>query len=95
MAKLTKEELSKRINDLELDDDLKISLMEDIADSFIDESEELAKLKEDIAKITEDYNGLKEKYKSRFFESDSKEETTEEYVEDEEEKEEVIDIKEI
>ena len=95
MAKLTKEELSKRINDLELDDDLKISLMEDIADSFIDESEELAKLKEDIAKITEDYNSLKEKYKSRFFESDSKEETTEEYVEDEEEKEEVIDIKEI
>ena len=95
MAKLTKEELSKRINDLELDDDLKISLMEDIADSFIDESEELAKLKEDIAKITEDYNSLKEKYKSRFFESDSKEEMTEEYVEDEEEKEEVIDIKEI
>lgn len=97
MAKLTKEELSKRINDLELDDDLKISLMEDIADSIADESEELAKLKEDIAKLTEDYNGLKEKYKSRFFESDNKEEvpSVEEEVTEEEKEEEVIDIKEI
>ena len=95
MAKLTREELSKRINDLELDDDLKISLLEDIADSFPDESEELVKLREDIAKLTEDYNGLKEKYKSRFFESDNEEEEkseSEEYVEEEEE---VIDIKEI
>lgn len=94
MAKLSREELSRKINELELDDDLKISLLEDIADSFTDESEELTKLKEDIAKLTEDYNGLKEKYKSRFFESDS-EEVVEESVEDEEKEEEVIDIKEI
>ncbi len=97
MAKLTREELSKRVNDLELDDDLKISLLEDIADSITDESEELTKLKEDISKLTEEYNALKEKYKSRFFETDNKEEVIEELVEEklEDDEEEVIDIKEI
>lgn len=92
MPKVTKEELSKRINDLEIDDDVKISLMEDIADSYTDESEEIGKLKEDITRIESDYNSLKEKYKSRFFESDSKDDDKkEELIEDEE----VIDIKEI
>ena len=43
MAKYSAEELSSRINELELDDDVKISLMEDITDSVSpDESEELA-----------------------------------------------------
>ena len=32
MAKFSAEELSARINDLELDDDVKISLMEDITE---------------------------------------------------------------
>lgn len=92
MPKVTKEDLSKRINDLEIDDDVKISLMEDIADSYTDESEEIGKLKEDITRIESDYNSLKEKYKSRFFESDSKDDDKkEELIEDEE----VIDIKEI
>ncbi|MBO7695209.1 MAG: hypothetical protein J6T10_21515 [Methanobrevibacter sp.] len=94
MAKLTKEELSKRINDLEIDDDLKISLMEDIADSFTDESEEVGKLKEDITRIEADYNALKEKYKSRFYESEEKENPVEDEQEEVEE-EKVIDIKEI
>ena len=41
MAKYSAEELSSRVNELELDDEVKISLMEDITDSISpDESEE-------------------------------------------------------
>lgn len=94
MPKLSKEELSKRINDLEIDDDLKISLMEDIADSFIDESEEIGKLQEDVTRLTNENADLRERYKSRFFET-SDYESPEEKVKDEVKDEEVIDIKEI
>lgn len=94
MSKFSAEELSSRINDLEIDDDVKISLMEDITDSISkDESEELATIKSELDKVKEDYESLKEKYKSRFFEAVS---TDEEKKDDEELKEEeVIDIKEI
>lgn len=94
MSKFSAEELSSRINDLEIDDDVKISLMEDITDSISkDESEELATLKSELDKAKEDYESLKEKYKTRFFEAVS---TDEEKKDDEELKEEeVIDIKEI
>jgi len=94
MSKFSAEELSSRVNDLEIDDDVKISLMEDITDSISkDESEELATLKSELDKVKEEYDSLKEKYKSRFFEAVS---TDEEKKDDEELKEEeVIDIKEI
>ena len=94
MSKFSAEELSSRINDLEIDDDVKISLMEDITDSISkDESEELATLKSELDRVKEEYDSLKEKYKSRFFEAVS---TDEEKKDDEELKEEeVIDIKEI
>ena len=94
MPMFSAEELSSRINDLEIDDDVKISLMEDITDSISkDESEELATLKSELDKVKEEYDSLKEKYKSRFFEAVS---TDEEKKDDEELKEEeVIDIKEI
>lgn len=94
MSKFSAEELSSRVNDLEIDDDVKISLMEDITDSISkDESEELATLKSELDKVKEEYDTLKEKYKSRFFEAVS----TEEETKDDEElkEEEVIDIKEI
>lgn len=94
MPKLSKEELSKRINDLEIDDDLKISLMEDIADSITDESEEIGKLQEDVTRLTNENADLRERYKSRFFET-SDYESPEEKVKDEVKDEEVIDIKEI
>lgn len=94
MSKFSAEELSSRVNDLEIDDDVKISLMEDITDSISkDESEELATLKSELDKVKEEYDSLKEKYKSRFFEAVS---TDEEKKDDDELKEEeVIDIKEI
>lgn len=95
MAKYSAEELSSRINDLELDDDVKISLMEDITDSVSpDESEELASLKAELEKAKADYEELKEKYKARFLKAVESDE--EEKVEDEDlEEKEVIDVKEL
>jgi hypothetical protein len=95
MAKYSAEELSSRINELELDDDVKISLMEDITDSVTpDESEELATLKGEVEKAHADYEELKEKYKARFLKAVDTEEEKE--VKDEElEEKEVIDVKEL
>ena len=94
MAKYSAEELSSRVNDLELDDDVKISLMEDITDSVSpDESEELAGIKAELEKAKADYDELKEKYKARFLKAVESDEEEKE-VEDLEEKE-VIDVKEL
>lgn len=91
--KLSKEELSAKINDLAIDDEIKISLLEDIADSIdgnvIEENGELEELKIK-------YEALKEKYKERFLKAEDVEEKKEDETEDEELKEEeVIDVKEI
>ena len=95
MAKYSAEELSSRINDLELDDDVKISLMEDITDSVSpDESEELAGIKAELEKAKADYEELKEKYKARFLKAVESDEEEKEDTEDLEEKE-VIDVKEL
>ena len=97
MAKYSAEDLSSRINELELDDEIKISLMEDITDSVSpDESEELASLKAELEKAKADYEELKEKYKARFLSAVEDKEEVEEEVKDEDlEEKEVIDIKEI
>lgn len=94
MPKFTREELSKRVDDLDIDDEVKVSLMEDIYDSMEDkESEELSKLKEELDKTKADYDDLLSKYKERFFASDDKEVDEEEKIEVEDE--EVIDVKEL
>lgn len=97
MAKYSAEELSSRINELELDDDVKISLMEDITDSISPaESEELAAIKAEIEKKDAEIEELKEKYKARFLKAEEVKEEVKEEVEDEDlEEKEVIDIKEI
>lgn len=96
MAKYSAEELSSRLNDLELDDEIKISLMEDITDSVSpDESEELAGLKAELEKVKADYEELKEKYKARFLKAVESEEVKEEVEDEDLEEKEVIDIKEI
>lgn len=75
--KLSKEELKQKINDLAVDDDVKITLLEDVEDSFEtteDNSEELKALQTK-------YEELKEKYKSRFLtgkEEDKKEDNKKE-----------------
>ena len=94
--KLSKEELSAKINDLEIDEEIKVSLMEDIADSIEGgvETEDNGELEE--LKIK--YESLREKYKERFLKgNDETEEKEDEEKEDDDElkEEEVIDVKEI
>lgn len=96
--KLSKEELSAKINDLEIDEEIKVALMEDIADS-IDGSTEGADGGE-LEELKIKYEALRDKYKERFLKGNDEteeEEKEEEKTDDEEElkEEEVIDVKEI
>lgn len=96
MAKYSAEELSRRVNELELDDEVKISLMEDITDSVsTDESEELAVIKAELEKTKADYEELKEKYKARFLKAVETEEVNDEVEDEDLEEKEVIDVKEL
>ena len=96
MAKYSAEDLSSRINELELDDEVKISLMEDITDSVSpDESEELASLKAELEKKSAELEELKEKYKARFLKAVEESEEVKEVEDEDLEEKEVIDIKEI
>lgn len=95
--KLSKQELKQRISDAITDnDDLVISLLEDIEDSMVENSESVmdeTKMKE-FEELKWKYDDLKAKYKERFLKGDEVKEDDEE--DDEELKEEeVIDIKEI
>lgn len=84
--KQSKEDLLKKIDTLEIPDDIKVVIMEDIADSF------------EEVKADDDYKGKYEellgKYKARFLDGTEPEKATEEKTEEMEEKE-VIDVKEI
>lgn len=90
--KLSKEELIAKINELPIDDEIKIGLLEDITDSMeISEVDNSA-----MEELQGKYEELKTKYKERFLkgteETEKEDEETEELKEDEEE---VIDVKEI
>lgn len=94
--KLSKQELKQRISDSITDnDDLVISLLEDIEDSVLETNENV--LDETVRKEAEElkwkYENLKEKYKERFLKGDNKKD--EEEKEDEMEEKEVVDVKEI
>lgn len=92
--KLSKEELKKKIDEVVADDEIKISLLEDIEDSMevSDESEKVEKSAYDD--VVAKYEELKTKYKERFLKGD--EESAEEEKDVEEVKEEeVVDVKEI
>ena len=91
--KLSKDDLIQKINDKVMDEDVKIELMEDITDSFEEDStneEDTQRIKE----LEEKYKTLQEKYKERFLQGTEikKEEKKED---DGLEEKEVIDIKEI
>lgn len=90
--KLSKDDLIKKINDKVMDEDVKIELMEDITDSFKDDStseEDTQRIEE----LEEKYKTLQEKYKERFLQgTEIKKEDNED---DGLEEKEVIDIKEI
>jgi len=97
--KLSKEELKAKIDEVVTDEDVKISLLEDVEDSFEvveevkeDETEKVSK--EDYEKVVAERDEIKKKYKERFL--SGSEETKEDEKEDEtlsESKE--IDVKEI
>lgn len=96
MAKLTKEELIKKVSEKVTDAEVQVELMEDITDSFGDvvDNSELEELKVK-------YDELMNKYRDRFLEvkevkeeiEQAQEENSEEA--DEVKEEEVIDIQEI
>lgn len=90
--KLSKEELAQKINGLDIDDEIKITLLEDITDSMEITEPDNSELEE----IKTKYEELKEKYKERFLKGTDESEKEEEKEDDEELKEEeVIDVKEI
>ena len=94
--KLTKEEFIEKVTSKEIDDDLKMELLEDIADS-IDNTEvvvsedEFKKMSDDLEALSVKYEELKKKYIERFTTSEDDEKSDEE----EEKEEEIIDVKEI
>lgn len=94
--KLSKEELSAKINELDIDEEIKVSLMEDIADSI--EGGVETKDNGELEELKIKYESLREKYKERFLKgNDETEEKEDEEKEDDDElkEEEVIDVKEI
>ena len=93
--KLSKEELSAKINELDIDEEVKISLLEDIADSVDVEAEPQENGELEELKIK--YESLRERYKERFLKGSDEEKEDEEEKEDDDElkEEEVIDVKEI
>ena len=96
MAKKSAKELSEYVNNLDLSDEIKISLMEDITDSVGSlESDEISKLKQEVEDYKGKYESTVQKYKERFYSSEEvkKEEKKEEFKELEEK--EVIDIRSI
>lgn len=101
MAKLTRDELIKKVSEKIEDTDLQLELMEDITDSFMEG--DLVERAE-LDKVVKELEDLKEKYKSRFLEvkevqeaiEEAKEEAMDSESDSEEIKEEeVIDIQEI
>ena len=95
--KLAKKELKQKISDLITDDELKVSVLEDLEDSIVDgeveTNEEEKKAYEDL-KIK--YDDLLERYKQRFLRGEEEADTeVKEEKEDELEEKEVIDVKEI
>ena len=67
--KLSKEELKNKLAESIKDDNLTISLLEDIEDSWEDSSKETEK-DEQIQKLTGELEDLKQKYKERFLTKD-------------------------
>lgn len=93
--KLSKEELKKKIDEVIEDEDTKISLLEDIEDSFevTDETEKVEKSAYDD--VVAKYEELKVKYKDRFLSGDDAVIEKEDEKEEELEEEKVIDVTEI
>lgn len=100
---LSKEDFKKKIDELEISDDKKIEILEDIEDSWTEDvneeyraryEAEKKEMEASIANLEAETANLKAKYKERFFNSDTVENRGEDIREDVEEKK-IIDVKEI
>lgn len=91
---MTREELISKIDGLEISEETKIELMEDITD--LDAGEDLHADYDEVVAARDEYKNkyeeVRENYKKRFMTSEKDPEEKEEV---DEEKDEVIDIKEI
>lgn len=93
MSKISRDDFSKKYVDKFKTEDDGIEFLEDLSDSFTDEEVVEKSLYDDISSKYED---LKEKYKSRFFDSeDDKKIPFPNKKEEELEEREVIDVKSI
>lgn len=99
---LSKEDFKKKIDTLEISDDKKIEILEDIEDSWTDDVNEEYKsryeaekkeMEASIASLEAETANLKAKYKERFFNNEVVE-NKEDIAEDIEDKK-IIDVKEI
>lgn len=92
MAKLTKEELIKKISEKVSDAEVQVELMEDVTDSFGEEVDNT-----ELEELKLKYDELMNKYRDRFLEVKEVKEEIEKAQDDSEELEEdeVIDIQEI
>jgi hypothetical protein len=100
---LSKEDFKKKIDTLEISDDKKIELLEDIEDSWTDDvneeyraryEAEKKEMEASIANLEAETANLKAKYKERFFNNSDSVESKEDIIEDIEDKK-IIDVKEI
>lgn len=86
--KLTLEEFKEKVNDYDIDEDIKVTLLEDLTDSFSD----LESC--DNIKYKEKYIEMRERYKRRFLDSEEIEDTelTDRDIDDNSV---IVDVKEI
>jgi len=95
MAKLSKDEIITKINEKIVDnDDLKVELMEDITDSFVEDKTELNEMTTKYEEMKNKYDDLHNRYVERFMNpSDVEKPVVKDPYEDNKPK--VIDIVEI
>lgn len=97
--KLSKRELMQRVSDLIEDDTTKISVLEDMEDSIIEEgtAQEVADetTKKELEELKWKYDALVQRYKDRFLKGEEKTEEKEEEKTEELKEEEIVDVKEI
>lgn len=86
--KLTLEEFKEKVNDYDIDEDIKVTLLEDLTDSFGDLESG------DNIKYKEKYIEMRERYKRRFLDSEEIEDTelTDRDIDDNSV---IVDVKEI
>lgn len=86
--KLTLEEFKEKVNDYDIDEDIKVTLLEDLTDSFSNLESG------DNIKYKEKYIEMRERYKRRFLDSEEIEDTelTDRDIDDNSV---IVDVKEI